>query len=106
MMNDRQPLDVSVSFDPYAGEPNRDGEQFARVTPEGKVHFRIIAKDAREVVVDRFDTLFPLESVGDGACAAPHDLAGCPAHAILKMQDAHARLSLRGRDARRASSEK
>ena len=23
------PLDVSVSFDPYAGEPDRDGEQYA-----------------------------------------------------------------------------
>ena len=43
------PLDISVSFDPYAGEPGRDGEQFARPAPDGKVHFRIIAKDAKEV---------------------------------------------------------
>ena len=41
------PLDISVSFDPYAGEPNRDGEQFAEALPDGKVHFRIIAKDAK-----------------------------------------------------------
>ena len=67
MMKQSWPLDVSVSFDPYAGEPNRDGEQYAEVLPDGKVHFRILAKDAHEVVIDRFGTLFPLSPVGDGA---------------------------------------
>ena len=69
-MKQSWPLDVSVSFDPYAGEPNRDGEQYAEVLPDGKVHFRILAKDAREVVIDRFGTLFPLSPVGDGAWEA------------------------------------
>ena len=45
-MKEHWPLDVSVSFDPYYGEPNRDGEQGAEVLPDGRVHFRVIAKDA------------------------------------------------------------
>ena len=53
-MKQSWPLDVSVSFDPYAGEPNRDGAQFAEVLPHGRVHFRLIAKDGREVGIDRF----------------------------------------------------
>ena len=73
-MKQSWPLDVSVSFDPYAGEPNRDGEQFAEVLPDGKVHFRIIAKDAREVVIDRFGTLFPLAPAGDGAWEGTFDM--------------------------------
>ena len=68
------PLDISVSFDPYAGEPGRDGEQFARPAPDGKVHFRIIAKDAKEVTVDRFGTLYPLAPAGDGAWEGTFDM--------------------------------
>ena len=63
-MQQKWPLDVTVSFDPYFGEPNRDGIQGAEVLPDGKVHFRIIAKDAKEVVIDRFGTIFPLEPAG------------------------------------------
>ena len=48
------PLDVSVSFDPYVGEPNRDGVQGAEVLPDGQVHFRVIAPNAKEVVIDQF----------------------------------------------------
>jgi predicted DNA-binding transcriptional regulator YafY len=55
-MKQQWPLDVTVSFDPYFGEPSRDGEQGAEVLPDGKVHFRITAKDAKEVVIDRFGT--------------------------------------------------
>lgn len=88
MMNDQQPLDISVSFDPYAGEPGRDGEQFARVMPDGKVHFRIIAKDAREVAVDRFGTLFPLESVGDGAWEGTFDMGTGFLYFFLKVDGA------------------
>ena len=36
------PLDVSVSFDPYAGEPDRDGIQGYEIMPDGRVHFRIV----------------------------------------------------------------
>ncbi|MBO2517978.1 MAG: hypothetical protein CW338_12040, partial [Clostridiales bacterium] len=44
----KQPLDLSLSFDPYAGEPNRDGLQGAEYLADGAVKFRIIAKDAKE----------------------------------------------------------
>ena len=82
------PLDISVSFDPYAGEPNRDGEQFARVTPDGKVHFRVIAKEAREVVIDRFGTLFPLSPVGDGAWEGTFEMGSGFLYFFLKVDGA------------------
>ena len=47
-MQQKWPLDVTVSFDPYFGEPDRDGVQGAEVLPDGKVRFRIIAKGAKE----------------------------------------------------------
>ena len=56
----QQPLDISVSFDPYAGEPDRDGVQGAEILPDGRVHFRIIARDAREVLIDQFGKTYPL----------------------------------------------
>ena len=70
-MQQKWPLDVTVSFDPYFGEPGRDGIQGAEVLPDGKVHFRIIAKDAKEVVIDRFGTLFPLSPVRTAPGKAP-----------------------------------
>lgn len=60
-MIDSWPLDVSVSFDPYYGEPDRDGDQGAEIRPDGTVHFRLIAPEAREVVIDQFGRKFPLE---------------------------------------------
>ena len=39
MPNLCQPLDTAVSFDPYAGEPNRDGDQCFRFNPDGTVFF-------------------------------------------------------------------
>ena len=82
------PLDVSVSFDPYAGEPSRDGEQFAKALPDGKVHFRIIAKDAKEVVIDRFGTLFPLAPAGDGAWEGTFDMGTGFLYFFLKVDGA------------------
>ena len=73
-MKQQWPLDVTVSFDPYFGEPSRDGKQGAEVLPDGKVHFRIIAKDAKEVAIDRFGTVFPLEPAGSGAWEGTFDL--------------------------------
>ena len=87
-MKQQEPLYISVSFDPYAGEPNRDGEQFAEVTPDGKVHFRLIAKDAREVVVDRFGMLFPLHPVEDGAWEGTFDMGTGFLYFFLKVDGA------------------
>ncbi len=82
------PLDVSVSFDPYAGEPNRDGKQGAEILPDGRVHFRVIARNAREVVIDRFGTIFPLESVGDGAWEGTFDMGTGFLYFFLKVDGA------------------
>ena len=82
------PLDVTVSFDPYAGEPNRDGEQGAEILPDGRVHFRIIAKDAKEVVIDRFGTHFPLSPVADGAWEGTFDMGTGFLYFFLKIDGA------------------
>ncbi len=87
-MKETWPLDVSVSFDPYYGEPNRDGEQGAEVLPDGKVHFRIIAKDAHEVVVDRFGIVFPLAKTTDGAWEGTFDMGTGFLYFFLKIDGA------------------
>ena len=87
-MKQQRPLDISVSFDPYAGEPNRDGEQFAEILPDGKVHFRILAKDAREVVIDRFGTLYPLSPAEEGAWEGTFDLGTGFIYFFLKVDGA------------------
>ena len=87
-MKQQWPLDVSVSFDPYFGEPDRDGEQGAEILPDGKVRFRILAKDAKEVVIDRFGTLFPLAPAGDGAWEGTFDLGTGFLYFFLKVDGA------------------
>ena len=64
-MNNQKYLDTAVSFDPYAGEPNRDGDQGFEIRPDGKVFFRVKAPKAGEVVIDRFGQKFELERVND-----------------------------------------
>ena len=60
------PLDTALSFDPYYGEPDRDGDTGYEILPDGKVFVRIKAASASRVVIDRFGTEFPLErSSGD-----------------------------------------
>ena len=59
------PLDTPLSFDPYAGEPGRDGDQGWEILPDGKVFVRIRAPRAREVVLDQFGTLHPLQPASD-----------------------------------------
>ncbi len=66
-MNISAPLDTAVSFDPYYGEPSRDGEQGYELLPDGRVRFRIIAPEAKRVEIDRFGTLYPLAKAEDGA---------------------------------------
>ena len=87
-METKWPLDVTVSFDPYFGEPDRDGEQGAEVLPDGRVHFRIIAKDAKEVAVDQFGTIHPLKAVGDGAWEGTFDLGKGFLYFFLKIDGA------------------
>jgi len=50
----KQPLDCAISFDPYFGEPDRDGDQGFEVLDDGRVKFRIKAPNAKEVAIDMF----------------------------------------------------
>ena len=59
------PLDTTVCFDRVLGEVNREGMQGYEILPDGKVHVRVVAPNAKEVVLDRFGTVFPLEKVDD-----------------------------------------
>jgi hypothetical protein len=52
MENQYLPLDTAVSFDPYAGEPGRDGDQRFAVNPDGTVFFRLKAPGAKTVEID------------------------------------------------------
>lgn len=84
----RKPLDLSLSFDPYAGEPNRDGHQGVEYLPDGTVKFQIIAKDAKEVVIDQFGTLFPLHPAEDGYWEGIVDLGRGFKYFFLKIDGA------------------
>lgn len=64
-MNTQRPLDTAVSFDPYFGEPSRDGDQGYEVLPDGKVFFHIKAPGAHEVAIDQFGHITPLSRVND-----------------------------------------
>ncbi len=71
-MKKQWPLDTAVSFDPYAGEPNRDGDQGYELLPDGKVFFRIKAPNAKEVAIDQFGTMQQLtkadNEMWEGVC--------------------------------------
>ena len=58
-------LDTAVSFDPYQGEPGRDGDQGYEIHEDGTVTIRIKAPFAKEVVLDMFGNIFPLEKVSE-----------------------------------------
>ncbi|MBP5222108.1 MAG: enterochelin esterase [Lachnospiraceae bacterium] len=68
------PLDTAVSFDPYFGEPGRDGDQGYEILPDGEVFFRLKAPNAKEVVIDQFGTIHPLEKAEDGMWEGKADL--------------------------------
>ena len=82
------PLDVSVSFDPYYGEPDRDGDQGAAVLPDGRVRFRIEAANAKEVVIDRFGERYPLTPSGNGVFEGTFDLGRGFLYFFLKIDGA------------------
>ena len=58
-------LDTALSFNNYAGEPDRDGDQGFEILENGDVRFRIKAPNAGEVEIDQFGKLFPLTKVDD-----------------------------------------
>ena len=59
-MKNSWPLDTAVSFDPYFGEPDRDGDQGYELLPDGRARICLKAPGAKEVVLDQFGHAHPL----------------------------------------------
>ncbi len=87
-MKKQWPLDTAVSFDPYYGELDRDGDQGYEYRPDGKVFFRIKAPNANEVAIDQFGTLFPLKKVSDEMWEGEVDLGRGFKYFFLKIDGA------------------
>ena len=79
------PLDTAVSFDPYFGEPNRDGDQGYELLPDGRVTVRIKAPGAREVVLDQFGKISALTAREDGMWEGTLDLGRGFQYFFLKI---------------------
>ena len=82
------PLDTAVSFDPYFGEPDRDGDQGYQITDDGKVFLRLRAPGAREVVVDQFGRRCPLDKAADGMWEGTLDLGRGLQYIFIKVDGA------------------
>lgn len=87
-MNKQWPLDTAVSFDPYYGEPDRDGDQGYEITPEGKVFFRIKAPNAKAVEIDQFGRVQALQRVSDEMWEGTLDLGRGFQYIFLKIDGA------------------
>lgn len=87
-MNTPWPLDTAVSFDPYYGEPNRDGDPGYELLDDGRVFFRIAAPNAREVVVDQFGEVSPLERASNGYWEGAVDMGRGFKYFFLKIDGA------------------
>ena len=79
------PLDNALSFDPYWGEPSRDGDQGYEYLPDGKVHLRLKAEGAHEVHLDQFGRVHPLEKQADGMWEGTVDLGRGFQYVFLKV---------------------
>ncbi len=84
-MKKEWPLDTAVSFDPYFGEPNRDGDQGYEILPDGKVLVRVKAPGAKEVALDQFGRMHPLAARDGGMWEAAVDLGRGFQYFFLKI---------------------
>lgn len=84
-MKKQWPLDTTVSFDPYFGEPNRDGDQGYEINADGTVKIRIKAPGAKEVIIDMFGNIFPFEKVSDEMWEGVFDLGRGFKYFFLKI---------------------
>ena len=82
------PIDTAVSFDPYYGELDRDGDIGYEYLPDGKVFVRVKAPSASKVVLDRFGTEFPLKKVSDEMWEGTVDMGCGFLYFFLKIDDA------------------
>ncbi|MBR0463917.1 MAG: enterochelin esterase [Clostridia bacterium] len=87
-MFNTQPLDTVVSFDAYAGEPDRDGEQGFEILEDGRVAFHIKAPNARSVEIDQFGSVFPLTRADGGMWEGQVDLGRGFKYFFLKIDGA------------------
>ena len=87
-MKKQWPLDTAVSFDPYYGEPDRDGDQGYEICPDGRVFFRIKAPGAKRVVIDRFGEESALHRVSDDMWEGTFDLGRGFLYFFLKIDGA------------------
>ena len=87
-MKKQWPLDTAVSFDPYFGEPVRDGDQGFEVLDDGRVRFRIKAPGAQSVVIDQFGSETPLSRVDDDMWEGTADLGRGFKYIFLKVDGA------------------
>lgn len=87
-MNSQCPLDTALSFDPYFGEPGRDGDQGCEILPDGRVRFRVKAPAAREVAIDQFGARFPLAQSADGYWEGAADMGRGFKYFFLKVDGA------------------
>lgn len=67
-------LDSALSYDLYAGESNRDGDQGFCYLPDGKVRLRLVFPQAGRVEIDQFGKISPLKKTADGAWEGDLDL--------------------------------
>ena len=82
------PLDTALSFDPYYGEPDRDGDTGYEILADGTVFVRVRAPFASRVVLDRFGTEFPLEKKSDGMWEGTLDMGIGFLYFFLKIDGA------------------
>ena len=87
-MKKNWPLDTTVSFDPYFGEPDRDGDQGYEVNADGTVRMRIKAPQAKSVIVDQFGRESALEKVSDEMWEGVLDLGRGFQYFFLKVDGA------------------
>ena len=82
------PLDTALSFDPIFGEPNRDGNQGYEILPDGRVTMRIIAPNAKEVLIDQFGRTQAFEKKEDGYWEGTFDMGRGFQYFFLKIDGA------------------
>ena len=87
-MRKEWPLDTALSFDPYFGEPDRDGDQGYEILPDGRVRIRLMAPGAREVALDRFGTISSFTRVSDTMWEGTFDLGRGFLYFFLKIDGA------------------
>ena len=87
-MREYRPLDTALSFDPYFGESDRDGDQGFEILPDGKVRIRIMAPNAEEVMIDRFGKQDLLTRVSDRMWEGIMDLGRGFQYFFLKIDGA------------------